>query len=250
MENYPGFPEGISGIDLVGLMKKHLTVLGIEVVFEEVTEVEVEHDRFLVEAGGNTIQARSVLVASGTRPEKLASVAIPHELSDRITYEIDPIRSIRGKSVAIIGAGDAAFDYALSIEEHNDVTILSRGHEPRCLPLLGERVRMSPRISFIPDTELATIEGGKGDELVLGCRNPGGASEISADHLVIAIGRDPELGFMLQQSAGLDATRYRERFQLLIGDVRRGRMRQTAIAVGDGMVAAMVIARKIREIGK
>ena len=109
---------------------------------------------------------------------------------------------------------------------------------------------MSPRISFIPDTELATIEGGKGDELVLGCRNPGGASEISADHLVIAIGRDPELGFLSEQLAGVGAAGHREGCLHLIGDVRRGSMRQTAIAVGDGMVAAMVIARKIREIGK
>jgi len=250
VENYPGFPEGISGIDLVALMKEHLYARGIEVVFEKVTKVDVEHDRFLVKAGGNTIQSRSVLLASGTRPNKLASVAIPSELSDRITYEIDPIRSVRGKSVAIIGAGDAAFDYALSLEKHNNVTILSRGHEPRCLPLLSERVGMSSRISFIPDTEVTEIEGGQSDELILGYRNPGGASKISADNLVIAIGRYPELGFLARQSAGTGAERYRERFQLLIGDVRRGRMRQTAIAVGDGMIAAIAIARKIREIGK
>jgi thioredoxin reductase len=250
VENYPGFPEGISGIDLVALMKEHLTVLGVEVVFEDVTKVEVGHDRFLVKTAGNTVQARCVLIASGTSPKKLVSVAIPRELSDRITYEIYPIRSVREKRIGIVGAGDAAFDYALSLEKQNDVTILSRGPEPRCLPLLRERVGMSSRISFVPDTEVTAIEGGRGDELVLGCRNPGGVSKISVDHLVIAIGRNPELGFMSRQSAGLGAIQYRERFQLLIGDVRRGRMRQTAVAVGDGMIAAMAIARELREIGK
>ncbi|MFH1311864.1 MAG: NAD(P)/FAD-dependent oxidoreductase [Candidatus Eisenbacteria bacterium] len=250
VENYPGFPEGISGVDLVALMRRHLTVLGIEVVFEKVTMVDVEHDRFLVRAGGSDTRSMSLIIASGTRPNMLASVPIPRGLSDRVTYEIDPIRSVRGKAIAIVGAGDAAFDYALSLGKHNDVTILSRGYEPRCLPLLSERAAMSPRISFVPETEVTAIEGADGPRLALGCRNPGGALEIVADHLVIAIGRYPDLGFMSQQSAGTGAIRQGEGFLHLIGDVSHGSMRQTAIAVGDGMVAAMVIAGKLREIGR
>jgi thioredoxin reductase len=250
VENYPGFPEGISGVDLVALMKKHLTGLGIEVVFEKVTKVDVEHDRFLVKAGGETTRSKSVLIASGTRPKKLVSVAIPRELSDRVTYEIDPIRAVRDRDIAVVGAGDAAFDYALSLEKHNDITIISRGHEPRCLHLLSHRVRMSQRISFLPDTEVESIDAAQGERLALRCRNPGGALEITADHLVIAIGRHPELGFLSEQPAGIGAARYREGFLHLIGDVRRGSMRQTAIAVGDGMVAAMMIADKLRESRK
>jgi thioredoxin reductase len=71
--------------------------------------------------------------------------------------------------------------------------------------------------------------------------------DVTADRLVIAIGRDPELGFLSKAPAAAAEARRKQGFLHLIGDVRNGSMRQTAIAVGDGMTAAMMIAEKLRE---
>jgi thioredoxin reductase (NADPH) len=247
VENYPGFPEGVSGIDLVALMRRHLTGLGINVVHEEVTAVHVDGGMSIVETGAGRVLSRIVVVASGTKPRELPSVAIPEDLGERFSYEIDAIRAVRGRRVAIVGAGDAAFDYALSLERHNHVTILSRGHEPRCLDLLWQRARMSPRISYMPETAVVEIRGVPGRGLTLACRSAGGAVDVTADRLVIAIGRDPELGFLSKAPAAAAEARRKQGFLHLIGDVRNGSMRQTAIAVGDGMTAAMMIAEKLRE---
>jgi thioredoxin reductase len=102
-------------------------------------------------------------------------------------------------------------------------------------------------VAVVLETEVKEVANADGDRLALGCRNPDGRVEIVVEHLVVAIGRDPELGFMPGQAGGTGAIGDRKEFLHLIGDVRHGRMRQTAIAVGDGMVAAMAIIRKLGE---
>ena len=245
VENYPGFPEGISGIDLARRMRDQVTLLGVDVVRAEVTAVDLKDDLFHVETARGGVRTRALIIASGTRPLPLPSVRIPKSLSDRVVYEIDTIRAVRERRVVIVGAGDAAFDYALSLEKHNDVTVLARGPDPRCLGLLWQRAAVSRRISFVPDTEVREIGGVPGQGLSLTCRSGHHTVEMAADHLVIAIGREPDLGF-LGKGSGVEA-RGKQGFMHLIGDVRRGNMRQTAIAVGDGVVAAMAVGGTLGE---
>jgi thioredoxin reductase len=147
--------------------------------------------------------------------------------------------------VFIVGAGDAAFDYALNLAKANEITLLNRGNAVKSLPLLVERAKASPRICYRPNTAISRItlrEGG--NDLSLECLSPAGPVVFIADYLIFAIGRHPKLDFLSERLLKCKS-RLEESGQLFfIGDVKNGLFRQTAIAVGDGMRAAMELYKE------
>jgi thioredoxin reductase len=80
------------------------------------------------------------------------------DIAGCIYYEVYDLLPVAGKHVAIIGGGDAAFDYALNLGRRNRVTILNRGNSPKCLPLLAERVQLVPEITYL-DNICAVLKG-------------------------------------------------------------------------------------------
>jgi len=247
VENYPGFHEGISGERLAGLMEAHLRRHTPRVLFEEVLRVGQDGGGFIVECPERAISARAVIVASGTKPRPVESLEIPGAVRERVLYEIYPIMAAHDRRIMIVGGGDVAFDYALSLGRQNDVMILTRGSMPRCLPLLWERVKATPRITHMVGVEIAGIEAGTTGELALYCTGPEETLQLRANHLVFAIGRVPDCAFLSADlAAGIEQGQLARGLHLA-GDVRRGSMRQTAIAVGDGVMAAMRIQEMLRE---
>ncbi|MFH0799414.1 MAG: NAD(P)/FAD-dependent oxidoreductase [Pseudomonadota bacterium] len=247
VENYPGFPGGISGPALAALFRRQLSDAGIQITAEEVTGLDHDGDVFEIETAWESYRSTAAIVASGTAPMESKSVPIPSDAADRILYEVCPIANVAGKRIAIVGAGDAAFDYALNLAKRNEVTILSRGKETKCLPLLKERARGTAAISYMENMEVVKISRtqgqGEGDNvLAIECR---GAGAILADYLLFAIGREPRLSFISEGFAG--RSRELEAAGLLhfAGDVKNGNLRQTAIATGDGIKAAMRIAQAL-----
>ncbi len=278
VENYPGFPGGIPGPDLVRLFEQHLSAAHVEVIKSEVTVLDHEDGSFIVETTRNSIRARTVIVASGTRALKMGDLAFPEGVVDRVFSEVYPLRDTIDATIAIVGAGDAAFDYALNLAARNDVVILNRGTGRSCLPLLYERASSSSRITYWEDTRLTDVAVDPGGGLLLTCGGDGapregerlssggerstrdGTPPMRADCLVIAIGREPDDGFIsgclrrgalgpgapepeAPESEGTEP----EGTEALIfaGDVRSGIFRQTAIAVGQGVVAGMEAARRL-----
>jgi len=240
VENYPGFPDGIAGIDLVSLLERQLAGHGIEVLFEEVINVELDGRAFCVATTQRRLISSIVVVASGTKPRKSSDVAIGSGAEERIFYEMYPLRDVVGKKIAIIGAGDAAFDYALNMGRHNDILILGRSEKSRCLPLLRERAEQSPRITILNETIVRRIAIGR-EGLQIECVSRERQTCHHVDFLVFAIGREPKLDFLSEtvrkQRRGLEESG----LLYQIGDVHNGLFRQTAIAVGDGIKAAMRI---------
>ncbi len=247
VENYPGFPGGIPGMALVHLFREHAQAVGIQVNYVEVHRVDYKDGLFTVEAGESISHTQVLVVASGTKPRQLPGLAIPERLKGRVFYEVYPLLGISGKRIAIIGAGDAAFDFALNLSKANDVIILNRGEQLKCLPLLWERAQSNDRIQYLENTGVSEIIPGSKDEIRLSCIDPNGRWFYSIDYLIGAIGRDPQLDFISEDLYRLSSELQEQGRLYYVGDVTKGIYRQTAIAVGEGILTAMKIHWRIKE---
>ena len=250
VENYPGFPQGVAGTDLVRLMAEHLEANSIEVIPGEVSGLKHTEEGFAVTAGDEVFGSHVVIVATGTKPKSPGGVNIHPAARPMVLYKIVPIIQVRDKNIVIVGAGDAAFDYALNLGKRNRVTILNRRDHTKCLGILRERAEALSSIEYLENTEVLEVTREPQDRISVRCRSKGRDQVFAAHHLVFAIGREPELGLLsgrLQRSQD----RLREEGLLyFVGDVTRGDRRQTAIAVGDGVKAAMDIRDRLRTQAK
>ncbi len=242
VENYPGFPNGISGPDLIVLFEKQLLQNDGMITYDEVTRLDLDGDQFIVQARRNIYHAHIVVVATGTKPRPFP-IEIPAQLKNRVFSEVWPLQEVYGKKVVIVGAGDAAFDYALNLaHRENTVIILNRGNSSSCLPLLCERASRNPVITCREQVVVQCIEPGTPDGLRLITDH----YSLLTDYILFAIGRQPAMDFLME-SVKLQEQRLVEDGKLyFIGDVRNGQHRQTAIAAGDGLRAAMQIYAKVR----
>jgi len=247
VENYPGFPGGISGPELVRCFIEQARSIGIDVIFETVTLLEEAGSQFRVTTPSRVCLSRIVVIATGTRPCTFSDFEILAPLQERVFYEAFPLLGIEGKRIAIVGAGDAAFDYALNLAKRNQVVILNRGEQQKCLPILWERSQAVSRISYHARTTVSRLSETASGEIAIKCAAPTGSLDLYVDYLIGAIGREQELDFVATQL--LERTHELEMRGTLyrIGDVKNGIFRQMSIAVGDGVLAAMQIYRQLEE---
>ncbi len=250
VENYPAFPNGIKGIDLARRMEEQLYAIGVELLPQSVQAVDWDGKQFYLVTSTQTIACEFLVIASGTRPRLLPDQIVEKAAQIRIFYQVVDLNQPHQAKIAILGAGDAAFDYALNLAADNAVEILNRTERKRCLALLWERAKCLPTIRYTPNAELLWVEseGATGLRLTLSCA--GKTETRHVDYLLVAIGREPNLGFLnpvfAQQLVMLETAGQLYR----IGDVQNGIYRQTAIAVGDGLKAAMQIYHQILEVSK
>jgi thioredoxin reductase (NADPH) len=247
VENYPGFPRGVRGEELTELLKEQLKKHKVNVLFEEVVKLVSNKYFFEVKTNKSSYFSRFVVVASGTKPKEFKEIPIPDELASKIFYEVYPLINFKNKKIAVVGAGDAAFDYALNLIRENEVVILNRSESSNCLPVLLKRVQESTEIDYIKNIKIQGISSTSVDRVKIECLTPEGSKNIEADLLIFAIGRIPCLDFL---SADLSCEVNEEKKNsrmYLAGDVKNGIFRQTAIAVGDGIMSAMKIYNKIKE---
>ncbi|MFH2102734.1 MAG: NAD(P)/FAD-dependent oxidoreductase [Chloroflexota bacterium] len=244
VENYPGFPEGIPGPKLVALFERQMERIGVGVTRDEVLKLDFNRDRFLVKTRVTQEQADFVIVASGTKPRPFP-VDVPVELHGKIYTDVWPLLHLREKHILVVGAGDAAFDYALNLARQNRVTLMNRSTETRCLPLLYERTIAHSQISHWVNAKIKAItqyEAGAGMQLC--CMMEDG--KLVGDYLVFAIGREPQQDFISPGLGQQEETLIQQGRLYYVGDVCNGLYRQTSIATGDGLRAAMKIYTKIR----
>jgi len=239
VENYPGFPQGISGPDLVHTFIEQIK--GIEIAPEPVIELSWQQELFFARTPSNTYPARKVIIASGTRPCLFTGFPIPDELSPNVVYEVAGLLNEEGKNIVIVGSSDAAFDYALNLSRKNTVIILNRGERLKCLPLLWDRAQAVQNLSYRSNTVIKKLLVRPGSGMIVECSSPQGPAEYQADYLVGAIGREPLLDFVSASVTEQAADLENRGILHLVGDVKNGIFRQTAIAVGDGIRAAMRI---------
>jgi len=255
VENYPGFPKGVSGRVLASRFRRQLRAVGLEAVDAQVERIARSRGSFKIDAKSQSFASRAVIVASGTRPKDPDLGSCVASRRSRVFNEITdiPRAMLRGKHAVIIGGGDAAFDYALNLRASGDgVTIVSKSG-PRCLPLLRERAN-SRGVQTLVGFGLGSIHcTDRGRVLICRLRGDGKTEELKADFILTACGRVPNLGFLGPALAKALGTRPPPETAVkglfVAGDAARGSHRQTGIAVGDGIRAAMMVQDLFRQRG-
>lgn len=234
IENYLGFPKGISGKELVKIFDEQRKKLGVPVLLKEAKEISKNGKYFEIITNKEKFIAKSVLVATGTRAKK-ANIPVDKDISKKVFYEIADIPKLSpGKKFIIIGGGDAAFDYALNLAGKGHYVEILVKNKVKCLGLLKERVKKHKNTSFCINVEpKKIIKKGSGIEVV--CKN----KSFIGNYIIIAAGRLPEMPKLNLRSRGL----------FLTGDVVYGKFRQVHIATGDALLQAMRIVNYL-ENGK
>lgn len=246
VENYPGFPGGIPGVELVRRFTEQIMRSGVQVTLGEVARLDHDGTVFNLQTQRNTYLALTAVLAAGTKPVTFPRAMIPEEVQERVCYEVYPLRKLQGGRVVIVGAGDAAFDYALNLARYNQVLVLNRSDSLKCLPLLWERTQAETNIVYHPFTRATRLSRRPDGGLLIGTTGLEGDDQLQADYLIGALGRMPRLDLLsgLAEMKNLES----EGRLHVIGDIQRGIYRQTAIAVGDGMLAAMKIYQYLSAI--
>lgn len=254
VENFPGFPDGIMGPDLMDAMRKQAERFGAEIVYDDVVSADVQGDsKHVVLDGGDTYTARAVIVATGSQVRKLG-VAGEAEYSGRgVSYcaTCDGF-FFRGKPIVVVGGGDSALTEADFLSRFgSSVTVIHRRDTFRASRILVDRAEKNPKVDFRMN---AVVERVNGDDesgahsVTIRDTVTDDTTEIPANGVFVAIGHTPATGF-LHGALQLDehgyitvdgaSTRTSVPGVFAAGDVVDGVYRQAISAAGMGCRAAL-----------
>ena len=194
VENYPGFPEGIQGPDLMMAMRKQAEKFGAEIINSDFVSGDFSKSPFKITAGDKTYEGKSMIISTGADPKWLD---IPGE-KEKIGRGISSCAPcdaffFKGKNVIVVGGGDSAMEEALVLTNFaNSVTMIHRKDSLRASQILQDRAKKNPKIKFLFNTEATKILGDKkitGVELKNNKTNE--FSKIDIDGVFVAIGHIP-----------------------------------------------------------
>ena len=254
VENYPGFPKGISGTELGQLIHKQATSYGSETLLAEVTKVVPGQKHNLVNTSEGDFIAESIIIASGAQFRKLGTPGEDRFVGKGVSYCATcdgPL--FKGKTVAVIGGGDSAVTEALYPSKlASSVNIIHRRGQLRASKIFEERAMAEPKIDFIWDTVVTQIEGdGVVRQLTLKNTKNDRISILEIAGVFVAIGSKPNSA-QWRALLPLDEEGYIITNELMetkipgifaAGDIRHNPARQIITAAGDGAAAAISAAR-------
>ncbi len=252
IENFPSLPSGISGPSVAESLRTRLRDLNIDVIGSAVGKITNTPDGgfTLISFDGAELETgiRALLVSTGTSPTEIGAEGAESLKGRLLFYEVADIESPRSLSrAAVIGSGDAAFDYALSLrcKFHTHTELFIRSNEAKALPSLVNACERDPGVGINYNRKLTGIEE-KSRRLLLLFDSPGGTSEYLCDLCLAAVGRRSNLSNLVPKMQIDDISSYGSTNipgLFVAGDIRRGSARQLAIAMGDGTAAAMGIIK-------
>ena len=256
VENYPGFPQGISGLELTDSMNQQAVKFGMETLLAEVTGLGLKGEQKIVKTTEGDIVAKAVIIASGSGRVKL-DVPGEEEFTGRgVAYcAICDAYFYKDLPVAVVGGGNAAINEALDLSKFAaKVTVIHRRQELRATRILQEKAFADPKIEFLWDTVVEAIEG---EDVVKRIRlrnvRTGEKSVMDISGIFVAIGFKPDTDY-LKGVLSLDANGAiitNEKMEAEVpgifaaGDIRSGSIRQVVAGAGDGAVAAIYAERYI-----
>jgi thioredoxin reductase (NADPH) len=257
VDNYPGFPEGISGSELASLMHQQATKYGLDTITAEVTAIKPGHTYNVVTTEGN-FEAEAIIIAAGSEYRKLGVPGEEKLLGRGVSYcaTCDAF-FFRDLDVAVVGGGDTAITDALELSEHaSKVYIIHRRDQLRAGQVLQQLALAQPKLKPIWDTVVDEVTG---ESKVSGLRlrnvKTGEITDLQVSGIFVAIGLEPN-SQCFANIVDLDETGHIKTNELMatsapgifaVGDIRKNSARQVASAVGDGATAAKSAFKYLRE---
>lgn len=258
VENYPGFPEGVMGPDLMESMQKQAEKFGAEIVFDDVVSVDFgdKNDKTALKTvtcdQGDVYQAQAIVVTTGSDVRKLGVPGEKDYSGNGVSYcaTCDGF-FFRGKPIVVIGGGDSAFTDADFLTRFgSSVTLIHRRNDFRAAKIMVDRAKTNDKMSFMLDSVVTSINGENGSAQSVTVRNvkTGEITEVPAAGVFVAIGNTPttefldgaleldEMGYIKVDGA---STRTSVSGVFAAGDVVDSVYRQAVSAAGMGCRAAL-----------
>ena len=252
VENFPGFPEGLQGPELMAHFQAQAERFGTEVMYEDVVEVDLKGDVKIVKTGnGQTFEAKTVILATGAAYRELG---LPRE-KELSGHGVSWCATCDGfffreKTIAVVGGGDSAMEEATFLTRFaSKVYLIHRRDTFKASKIMQDRAMQNPKIEVIWNTEIAELKGAANLEAVT-LRNTvdGSTKDLDLDGLFIAVGNDPRV-WLVENQLELTAEKFikvegRSSKTSLpgvfaCGDVIDPTYRQAITAAGSGCVAAL-----------
>lgn len=249
IENYPGFPNGSTGMDLAASMAEQVQRLGVEVLMEEAEGIEKSPVGFLVKTPGKTFQTKGVIIATGASWKRL-DVPGEKELSGKgVSYCATCDAPLyKDKEVVLVGGGDTALCEALYLTRFvKHLHLIHRRGALRAEKILQERVFANEKISFVWDSVVTKISGtNKVESVEILNKKTQGIQTLPTEGVFIFIGNIPNTGFVpdfvARNEQGQIMTNVKMETNVpgiyAAGDVRAESIRQVIASAGDGATAA------------
>ncbi len=257
VENFPGFPEGITGPKLMDRMRAQAERWGAELYTEDVIEVDLSQRPFTVRSDEREFQAHSIIIATGATARRLGLPSEKQFWSRGISAcaicdGATPI--FRGEELTVIGGGDSAAEEAVYLTKYGSkVNLLVRGEKMRASKAMQDRVLSNPKIQVHWHTEAVDVFGNDWMEgLTIRNRQTGEEGKVSSKGLFYAIGHTPntslfkgqieldEVGYIVTQA---DSVKTNVEGVFAAGDVQDHEYRQAVTAAGTGCMAALLAER-------
>jgi thioredoxin reductase (NADPH) len=250
VENYPGYPEGVLGPEMMKDFRRQAERFGAEFISDDVTRVDFSDRPFRVYVGDDEYRAEAVIVATGANARQLGLESERTLQGRGVSYcAVCDAAFFREKELVVVGGGDSAMEEATFLTKFADkVTVVHRRDEFRASQIMLDRARTNDKIEWITN---AVVEKVLGDNVVSGVQirdvNTDEVSELPADGLFVAIGHDPntalfvgqldmdEQGYLLTH----DGTATNVEGVFAAGDVVDHTYRQAITAAGTGSMAAL-----------
>jgi len=261
IENYPGFPEGITGFELTGSFYKQAMNQGAEFIFQQVVSMELMGPVKQVLTDQQTLEARAVIIAAGSKPRSLGAKGEDVFHGRGVSYCATCDGAFyKEKKVAVVGGGNAALEEGVYLTKFaSQVYIIHRRNEFRAAHIAVEKAQEHPKVKFILDTVVEEIVGNdKVEKVVLKNVKTGEKDELSVDGVFVYVGTEPNIKFVADyfetDERGYIVTDEFLRTNIpgvyAAGDIRNTPLRQVATAVGDGALAAVQVEKYLSEIEK
>lgn len=251
IENFPGFPEGIMGPELMGRFREQAGRFGATFLTEKVKRVDFSQRPFRVSTHDKEFTADAVIVATGAQSLMLG---LPNE-TQLVGHGVSTCATcdgffFRGQEIVVVGGGDSAVEEATFLTKFaSKVTIVHRREELRASKIMRDRAHANPKIDFRWNSQVVELKGSeKLEGVVLKDTNTGHLSELNVGGLFIAIGHQPNTslfsGVLDMEDSGYLLTRSGSSITNIpgvfaCGDVQDHTYRQAITAAGSGCMAAI-----------
>jgi thioredoxin reductase (NADPH) len=259
VENYPGFPEGISGKELSLRFKEQAERFGLKIHRKEVVKIEKVNKEILLHLRtGELLRSKTVILSVGASPRKLGVRGEEEFLNRGVSYCATCDGALfDGVPIAVIGGGDSACQESLFLTRFGSVVyLIHRRDQLRAQKHLQEKVLSHPKIKFLPNKVVEEIRGTEAVEgLLLKDTQTGELSTLEVEGVFIFIGLEPATGFLKgfvkMDDRGYIITDEKMRTNVegvfACGDCRSGATGQVAVAVGEGCIAAIEAEKYLQE---